>query len=209
MTNLLSGSLGSCYRVSLLATLLPVVALAGGEEWARYRVGDHVEVSPICSDSWWPATIQKIEATKDPKSKTYTIKRDDGGDASSTGRELSFVAPGYVAPCVRAAGAGDAARALLPAPMPGVYECNYRGQIAFGSTFALLDKGLYRDYDGNRGRYRYDTKLKVIVFETGPKVGYRARQESAKTFQILDVDGSPTGNYCPHNPARDPNGKRL
>ncbi len=193
----------------IVATLLPAVAWAGGEEWARYRVGDRVEVSPICSETWWPATIEKIEATKDPKNKSYTVKRDDGGDASSTGPTLIFVAPGYVAPCVRAAGAGDAARAQLPAPMMGVYECNYRGQIAFGSTFALLDKSVYRDYDGNRGGYRYDVKVKEIVFVTGPKAGYRARQESAKTFQILDRDGSPTGNYCPQNPDRDPNGKRL
>ncbi len=192
----------------LLMILVPITLHAGGEDWQRYKVGDRVEISTGCSASWWPATIQKIEP-KGPKYKNYTIKRDDGGDASIAGPVLTFVAPDFVAPCVRDSGGSAQERAHLPNPLLGVYTCNYRGQIAAGSTFALLDGTVYRDYNGSRGTYSYDPAAKEIVFVTGPKLGYRARQESATTVQILDLKGSPTGNYCPHNPNADPNGKRL
>jgi hypothetical protein len=188
----------------LLGLLVPAALWAGGEEWARYKASDRIEVSPACSDSWWPATILRVEAdaVNGAKYRKYTVKRDDG-------HEWSFSAPGYVAPCVRAIGTLAKERALLPAPLLGTYNCNYRGQIAPGSDFALLDGTTYRDYDGNQGSYRFDTGAKVLVFVTGPKKGYRAQQETAKTFQILDLDGSATGNFCPHNPGRDPRGKRL
>ena len=63
--------------------------------------------------------------------------------------------------------------------------------------------------DGARGTYRYDAAARQLLFLTGPKKGSRAQQESDVTFQILDAKGNPTGNYCPHNPGRNPNGVRL
>jgi hypothetical protein len=75
--------------------------------------------------------------------------------------------------------------------------------------FALLSASLYRDADGARGTYRYDAHTRQLLFLTGPKRGSRAQQESARTFQFLGDDGLGTGNYCPHDPARDPNARRF
>jgi hypothetical protein len=47
------------------------------------------------------------------------------------------------------------------------------------------------------------------VFVTGPMRGRRAQQISATAVQVLREDGSATGNVCAHNPARDPNARRL
>ena len=97
----------------------------------------------------------------------------------------------------------------MPAPKLGVYTCNYRGQVVSVFDFALLNASAYRDYDGARGAYRYDVATRQLLFLSGPKRGTRAQQVSAVTFQILDAGGLPTGNYCPHNPARNANGLRL
>lgn len=177
---------------------------AGGENWKKYKIGDRVEVDTVCSGSWWPATIIRLGVDKNigPKNLNYTVKRDDGS-------EWSFIAPSYVAPCVRDPGGIAKERAQLPAPKLGVYNCNYRGQVVPVFDFALLDGDTYRDYDGKRGKYRYDTQKKQLIFLTGPKKDSRAQQETAKTFQFLDDKGLTTGNYCPINPGRDPNGKRL
>ena len=93
-------------------------------------------------------------------------------------------------------------------PALGTYNCNYRGQVAPVFDFALLSGSIYRDYDGNRGTYTFDGATKRILFVTGPMKGRSVHQISAVTFQVLDDNGGPTGNYCPHS-IRDPNGKRL
>jgi|GEM_PF-2196697 len=176
-------------------------AFAGGEDWKLYKVGDKVEVDTVCSGSWWPATITVVEANG-PKHKKYTVKRTDGS-------EWSFNAPGYVAPCVRSAGGIAKERAQFPAPKLGVYNCNYRGQVTPVFDFALLDKDTYRDYDGKRGAYKYDSTKKQLLFVSGPKKGSVFQQMTALSFQFLDEKGEGTGNHCPLNPNRDPNGKKL
>lgn len=155
----------------------------------------------MCTGNWRPVTVIKVEADG-PRDRRFTIKRADG-------TEWTFTAPGRVAPCGRAAGGLARDRAVLPAPKLGVYSCNYRGQVAPVFDFALLSGSAYRDYDGARGTYRFDAAVRQLHFLSGPKKGTRAQQESAVTFQILDAKGNPTGNYCPHNPGRNPNGVRL
>ena len=94
-------------------------------------------------------------------------------------------------------------------PLLGVYNCNYHGTVAPAFDFALFNASDYRDYDGKRGTYRFDAESRRILFLTGPMAGSVARQVTARTFQFLDAHGAPTGNYCPFNESRDPNGKRL
>lgn len=175
-----------------------------GTEWARFRVGEHVEVDVVCSGSWNPVTVLRVEADPNhrPGFASYTVRRQDGTD-------WTFVAPGIVAPCGRAAGGIAHERAALPAPPLGVYNCNYRGQVVPVFDFALLSTSAYRDDAGARGTYRYDARTRQLMFLTGPKRGSRAQQESATTFQFLGDDGLGTGNYCPYNAARDPKARRL
>ena len=198
------------YSLLVLAVLVcPMTRLAAqaqplpGGEWAQFSPGAKVELDVVCLGSWKPVTLLKADADPSgrPGFKSYTIRRQDGS-------EWTFVAPGRVAPCGRAAGGIARDRAALPAPQLGVYNCNYQGQVVPVFDFALLSRSVYRDYDGARGNYRYDTSTRQLAFLTGPKSGTRAQQVSAKTFQFLS-NGLPTGNYCPHNPSRDPNGRHL
>ncbi len=171
-----------------------------GAAWATFRVGDRVELDVVCSGAWVPATILKIEPVEGRTERDYHIRRADGS-------EWSFRAPGIVAPCGRAAGGIARDRAALPAPLPGVYVCNYRGQWQPVFDFALLNGSTYRNFDGARGTYRLDARTRQLVFVTGPMQGARAQQEAAKHFQFLNDDGHGTGNHCAHNPAKDPNGR--
>jgi hypothetical protein len=172
-----------------------------GAVWATFRTGDRVELDVVCSGAWVPATILKIEPVEGrPEQRDYYIRRADGS-------EWSFRAPGIVAPCGRAAGGIARDRAALPAPLLGVYVCNYRGQWQPVFDFALLTGSTYRNYDGARGTYRLDARTRQLVFATGPMQGARAQQEAARHFQFLNDDGHGTGNHCAHNAAKDPNGR--
>ncbi|MCU1285870.1 MAG: hypothetical protein JWO13_2220 [Acidobacteriales bacterium] len=200
----MSSRLALAFVILLSSSIFAVHTVADSRDWSGFQQGSRIEVNQACSGPWFPATITKVEEDKNkgPKFKRYTVKTDDG-------HEWSFSAPNIVAPCVRAIGGSSKERAQLPAPALGVYNCNYRGQVVPVFDFGLIDASTYRDYDGNRGTYRFDSSAKEIVFLTGVRKGSRARQETAKTFQILNKDGSGTGNYCPINPSRNINGKRL
>ena len=171
-----------------------------GAAWAVLRAGDRAELDVACTGHWEPVTILKVEAVEGRTERDYYVRR-------AKGDEWSFRAPGIVAPCGRAAGGITSDRAALPAPPLGVYSCNYRGQAQPVFDFALLNGSTYRNFDGARGTYRYDARARQLLFLTGPMRGARAQQEAARRFQFLGEDGLGTGNHCPHNPARDPNGR--
>ena len=56
-------------------------------------------------------------------------------------------------------------------PQTGVYECMSQDGLAPTLMFGLIDDTSYGNYDGLRGHYRYDAKLRQVIFTDGPFKG--------------------------------------
>jgi hypothetical protein len=96
-------------------------------------------------------------------------------------------------------------------PQTGVYECMSQDGVAPTLMFGLIDGATYGNYDGLTGHYRYDAKLRQLIFIDGPFKGiHYLRGENPDpvkgtgSMRMLDEHGQVTAINCPLNRAKNP-----
>lgn len=125
------------------------------------------------------------------------VKLDDGSLVASYPEQMRFEET-----------AGSAApQADSTPPALGVYECTTPGVgINAAAMFGLVDAQNYRNFDGKRGRYAFDTGSATLVLLSGDSAGLRYRRASARSFRLLEDGDKPSGTHCVLNTAKDVNG---
>lgn len=86
----------------------PIAFDPATKNWMQFKVGDHVEVSPACSENYQPATVSAV--APDPNGHIrYTVAYPDGQTFGVT------IPANYYSACVRPAGAVVAGHGTKPA----------------------------------------------------------------------------------------------
>lgn len=96
----------------------------------------------------------------------------------------------------------------LGALTPGVYMCE---QDAVGNdtsvAFGIIDGSNYRNFDGKKGKYKYDDASGVLELVSGDSAGLKYVRTLDTTFRLLKEDGSKTGMNCNLNRAKSLGGR--
>ena len=68
-----------------------------------------------------------------------------------------------------------------------------------GAYFGIVDGSTYRNFDGQRGGYTYDSGTGVLKLTSGSSKGLAYKRQSEKNFRVLDDKGNITGGNCVWN----------
>ncbi|MBL8309256.1 MAG: hypothetical protein JNL19_02430 [Burkholderiales bacterium] len=123
------------------------------------------------------------------------------------GRDLWWNMGGDVKPAPpRPAGySATGSGALVPG---SVYRCSLPGIGLFtGAYFGIVDGSTYRNVDGKRGSYTFDSRTGVLRLVSGPGKGLSYQRQSGGNFRVLDERGKITGGNCALNKGLSINGR--
>ncbi|MBK7686496.1 MAG: hypothetical protein IPJ25_11210 [Rhodocyclaceae bacterium] len=93
-------------------------------------------------------------------------------------------------------------------PHGSVWRCTLPGIGLFtGAYFGIVDASTYRNFDGKRGSYSYDSKTGVLRLTSGFSKGLAYQRQSEKNFRVLDDKDKITAGNCVWNPVSTIDGK--